>query len=563
MANNLRMQRRVTAFAGLVLLAAFYVGFAFGRGRLWDYDFWWHLKTGMLIVQQHAIPHTDPFSWTRPGAPWTAHEWGWDALLYLVYRLGGFLGLIYLKAALFGGCAVLATYLALRWGAGLLPALAVTVLLSAAVAVWLNARPQMLIVLYVLLILHVLTSHREGRPRALWWLPVIFLFWANTHGAFLIGWALLVLYGVCEVLQPSRVAQASKPASDLPAEGDLEIDAAPAAGAGITPVADAGLEACATPGGGLRCGWPLPSLRGLLPLLLPGIASVLICLANPNGVQGALYPFSYVFGANAYHAQIITEYASPDFHQAIFVMMEALMLVTVLAMIISPEAPSLWELALLLSGIYLFLKWARNGPILAVFCVPLAARHLTARLRCSRWLAWLGEQELELRPAMAALGAVVILLALALLAPHDPSPTGTIDAGLLPLRATQVVQLNPPQGNLFNSYEWGGYLIWELYPQYKVFIDGRADMYGSDLVDEYEKIFRLQSGWQDALKKRKIEWLLVHADGTLAEILEEGTDYAVLYRDDTAVLFARRGGVNQRLIDEAKAGKLKMPPEEK
>jgi hypothetical protein len=547
------MTRRFTAFTWLILLAAFYVGFAFGVARLWDYDFWWHLKTGQLILQQHAVPHADPFSWTRPGAPWTAHEWGWDLVLYLVYRLGGWLGLIYLKAAVSGICAVLAAYLAVRWGAGLLPALAVTALMSAAVAVWINARPEMLIILYVLLILHVLTSHREGRPRTLWWLPVIFLFWANTHGAFLIGWALLGLYAVCEALQPSRVAQASQPASALPPEAGL------AACATATPAA--GLAACATLRGDLRRAWPRPGLRGLVPLILPGLASVLICVVNPNGVQGALYPFSYVFGANAYHAQIITEYASPDFHQAIFVWVEALMLVTILALILSPQAPSLWELALLLAGMYLFLTWARNGPLLAVFCVPLAAGHLSARARRSRWLAWLSEQQMELRPLVAAVAAVIVVLGLALIAPHNPSPSQTIDASLLPLRATQVVQLNAPRGLMFDSYEFGGYLIWELWPRYKVYIDGRADMYGRTTVQEYEQVFQLQPGWQDVLKRRKIEWLLVHADGTLAHILEAGGDYAVLYQDDTAVLFARRGGVNQRLIDEAQAGKLKLPPE--
>jgi hypothetical protein len=296
---------------------------------------------------------------------------------------------------------------------------------------------------------------------------------------------------------------------------------------------------------------------------LPGIASVLICLANPNGVQGLLYPFSYVFGANAYHAQIITEYASPDFHLSAFVPLEALMLVTVLAMIISPEAPSLWELALLLVGMYLFLKWLRNGPILAVVCLPLAARHLSARMRCSRWWAWMAEQEMDLRPSVGAIGAAIIILALATTGPHSQAPDKTVDPGQLPVRATEVVKLNAPQGNMFNTYEWGGYLIWELWPQYKVFIDGRADMYGAETVQEYEQVFKLQTGWQEELKKRKIEWILIHADGQLAVVLEGDPDWAVLYQDDTAVLLARRGGVNQRLIDEAKAGTLKVPPEEK
>jgi hypothetical protein len=241
--------------------------------------------------------------------------------------------------------------------------------------------------------------------------------------------------------------------------------------------------------------------------------------------------------------------------------LEALMLVTIAAMIISPVGPSLWELALLLAGVYLFLKWGRNGPILAVFCVPLAARHLTARARDSAWVGWLAEQRMELKPALAAVAAVIVVLALALIAPHDPSAGKTIDPGLLPVRATEVVKLNAPQGNMFDTYEWGGYLIWSLWPQHRVYIDGRADMYGTALVKEYEKVFRLQPGWREVLKQRKIEWVLIHADGALATELEEGKDYAVVYRDDTAVLLMRRGGPNQLLIDAAQAGTLKLPPE--
>ena len=523
------MPRRLTALTSLVLLAAFYVGFASGLGRLWDYDFWWHLKTGELIVQQGAIPHADPFSWTRPGAPWTAHEWGWDALLYLVYSAGGWLGLIYLKATLFGICAALATYLALRWGSGLVPALAVTALMAVAVSIWLNARPQMLIVLYLLLILHLLTSYREGRPRALWWLPVIFLLWANTHGAFLLGWAVLALFGICEVLQPGE-RRARTPV--VPGEEDL------------------------------RTGWPRPRLGALVPLLLPGLASVLICVANPNLVAGALYPFSYVVGENAYHSKVITEYASPDFHEPLFMALEALMLVTILALIISPRGPSLWEVALLLVGVYLFLKWARNGPLLAVFCVPLAARHLSARARQTRWLHWLGESDRAgpaPRPLLVGVAAAVLLLALVMIAPRDPSPERTIDANLLPVRATEVIRANHFEGNVLNSYEWGGYLMWRLWPAYRVYIDGRADMYGTAMLQEYEQVAKLKAGWRETLRQRDIQWLLLRPESPLAVVLEGEGDYAKVYADDTAVLLARRGGPNQRLIEAGKAGTLKLP----
>lgn len=532
------MPRRLTVFTWLVLLGAFYVGFASGTGRLWDYDFWWHLKTGELLVQQGAVPHTDPFSWTRAGAPWNAHEWGWDAVLYLVYSAGGWLGLIYLKAILFGICALLAAYLALRWEAGLLPALAVTALMAVSVSIWLNARPQMLIVLYVLILLHLLTSHRQGRPQVLWWLPLVFLLWANTHGSFLLGWGLLALYGICQVLDPQGTGS---PVSRSTSE---------------TPVPVAPPRRPLPPD--LRFSWPRPQLGAVRPLLAPGLAAVFVCVLNPNLLEGALYPFTYLFGENAYHAKVITEYASPDFHQPIFMALGGLLLLTILAMILSPRGPSLWELALLALGTYLFLKWARNGPLLAVFCVPLAARHLSARAQRSLAWRWLGEQEAagqQLRPALVALALVVLSLALAMIAPRDPSPSQTIADHLLPVRAVDFIEAQAPAGHMLNTYEWGGYLLWRLAPRYRVYIDGRADMYGKAMLQEYEQIVKLKPGWRQALRKRQIEWLLLRAESPLAVVLEGSGEYVPVYADETAVVLVRQDGVNRRLIAAAGQGR--------
>src|SRR5690349_5471010 len=70
---------------GLVALAA---------RNVTDPDFWWHLKTGQLMAQDHRIFYTDPFSSTRNGHPWINHEWLPDLLTFFIYRVSGFSGLI-------------------------------------------------------------------------------------------------------------------------------------------------------------------------------------------------------------------------------------------------------------------------------------------------------------------------------------------------------------------------------------------------------------------------------------------------------------------------------------
>lgn len=256
-------------------------------------------------------------------------------------------------------------------------------------------------------------------------------------------------------------------------------------------------------------------------------------------------------GENRLHAQVITEYASPDFHDPLFLMLGALMLLAFLALILSPVTPSLWELALLFVGTFLFLRWGRNGPLLATFSVPLAARHLSARLRRSR-LAWLGDAtvaEHRLPPAVAFIGGVFLLLALVMLAPKDPAPDKTIADNLLPVQATRFVREHRLQGNLLNTYEWGGYLIWELWPEYRVYIDGRADMYGPDLLKEFEKVYKLKPQWREVLRQRQIEWLVLRAKSPLAVVLAGEGEYAAVYEDDTAVVLVNRGGANRWLLE--------------
>src|ERR1700704_7015941 len=58
-----------------------------------DPDVWWHLRTGQLILQNHSLFHTDPYSFTRFGQPWINHEWLSEVLLFGLYRVAGFGGL--------------------------------------------------------------------------------------------------------------------------------------------------------------------------------------------------------------------------------------------------------------------------------------------------------------------------------------------------------------------------------------------------------------------------------------------------------------------------------------
>ena len=154
-----------------------------------DPDLWGHLRVGLDLLDARTITLTDPYSFTQD-RPWINHEWLSQAQIAIAYRLGGVAGLALLKGAL-----VFAT-MALVWsglrGAAVparLGGLGIVVLGTGSVLATL--RPQLWSLLIFVLLCQILTSRR---PHAKRWLPLLFAIWANVHGAWVVGLAMLALW---------------------------------------------------------------------------------------------------------------------------------------------------------------------------------------------------------------------------------------------------------------------------------------------------------------------------------------------------------------------------------
>ena len=158
-----------------------------------DPDFWWHLRTGLLIVQTHAIPHTDPFSFTKVGSPWITHEWLSELLIYGLFRLGGYGLLIFFFSIIIAGAFVLFTCAARPetrpYVAGFV------LLLGASTAPTWGVRPQMISLFITCLFLYLLDRYRqEDRLKFLIPLPLITVVWVNLHAGYFMGIALIGIF---------------------------------------------------------------------------------------------------------------------------------------------------------------------------------------------------------------------------------------------------------------------------------------------------------------------------------------------------------------------------------
>jgi len=443
-----------------------------------DPDIWWHLATGKYILESGQIPRTDIFSHTVPGKEWVDHEWLSQVVFYQVYLWGGFAGVVLLKTA-----AVLVTFLFLFKRASLHTGKAATILTILTVILvskdaWLE-RPMVFTFMLTSIFLYVLDQRGRKGP---WTLPVLTLLWANLHGGFIVGILVIFIYAMGAALERGK-----------------ELSAVLA-------------------------------------------ASILASLVNPYTYRTLLYPLQYAH--DTVHTQFILEWQSPHFHT--FSMYEALILLTFVALALR-KGISMTDLTLLIVFTHLSLFAVRNISIYGLVCAPIIVKYLESGVKDvfhdRRLDSWADKDLAAALKDRALPGFIYTLVALSFILFlysyfQGPNPMGVSPSPLFPQGAVEYILEEHPQGQLYNHYGWGGYCIWTLYPEYRVFIDGRADMYG-DFIYEYMKVHRLKEGWKETLDGYNVSLILIPRGSPLDTLLEDSTGWDSVYEDATAVVYTR------------------------
>jgi hypothetical protein len=460
-----------------VFLAALFIGlFAMAARNVTDPDVWWHLKTGQYIAETRSVPHTDPFSYTRAGQPWVAHEWLSELLVYELERTSGWGGLILVFAVVLTGAFLL---LYLRCGPATYGAGAATLVAAwATVPLW-GVRPQVLSLLLTSLWLLIL-DRSERNPKLLWWTLPLTLLWVNLHAGFAVGLALSALYLAAEWIERALGYARQRPS-------------------------------------GLR-------IAALIFLL-----DVLIVPLNPNGLRMFSYPFETL--RSPAMQKYIAEWASPNFHHPEYWPFLLVVLATFAALSWSRLELRLRDLLLLLVSLYAALVSIRLIPLFVLIAVPLVAPRLGD---------WPRSDGLHLQSAARTLLNGLILLAMLTFALVHAAQViqrqPQVEIERFPAPAVAFLQNHPSPGRIFNHYDWGGYLIWKLYPSTPVFIDGRADLYGQQLFDQFAETYQFKGAWQQTLQQWNIDTVIVPADSPLATGLRSSHGWTVSYEDPQAVV---------------------------
>jgi hypothetical protein len=467
------------------MLGMLLVGAAFGVVQSFnvDPDLWWHIKTGELILSTHRWATTDPYSYTAKGMPWMSCEWLGDVFFAAVYRMGGLRGLEALLVVL-ASAVILALYAfaTLRSGNSKAGFVAAAVLLTLANASF-NLRPQMMGYLFLILTLIALERFRQGKQRAVWGLPVLFMIWINSHGSWIIGLGVVALYIACGLVSFQL--------------GSLEARR-----------------------------WSMSERLRLETVLMLSLAAVAV---TPYGVRLATYPFAV---ASSYPVAIanVLEWQVMPFNIVGGKIFLAMVLGFFLAQTAFRLSWRVFEILLFLFGTAMACLHVRFVLLFVPFFAPLFVTVL------ARWVPSYERSKDKYLLNFALMAGIVIAMV-----HYFPSKTDMQKkvADQFPVQALEYIREHPVPGPIFNTYGFGGYMILS---GYKTFIDGRGELFEElGVFGDYVHITMLKPGAMKVLSGYGIQSCLMERDEPFSTVLASLPDWQKVYSDNVSVLYIKRG----------------------
>jgi MFS family permease len=288
----------------------------------------------------------------------------------------------------------------------------------------------------------------------------------------------------------------------------------------------------------------LPSKAGHRRFRASALA-ILACAAvvplNPYGVAMYSYPLETLRS----HAMqsYIGEWLSPNFHQHRYLPTLLMMLATAALPALSPRRLRPREILLLSITTYAALRSVRHIPIYALVAVPILSSLIQACLQERGIAKRFERKQIPLTPAKASANALLLAGFLAFVSARVHYVThhqADKEAKEFPARAVSFIAAQRPPGPMLNHYNWGGYFIWRLYPEYQVYIDGRADLYGDAFMDDLATAYYLRGdSWRAPFEKWGIRTVVLPPDAPLVTALAAQHDWKTIYADGQAIVLTK------------------------
>jgi hypothetical protein len=446
-----------------------------------DPDLGWHLRTGEWIMQHHSVPRVDIYSRFGAGKPWQAYSWLFEIVLVKLYRWFGLDGVMVYMGVMLTAIAAALYRLISRLQPDFTKSMMLTMATLTAISRLYTPRPWLFTILFFIIEIDiVMEARRTGSSRKLLWLPPIFALWANVHIQFING--LMVL----------------------------------------------GVAACEP----VLARWWKPSISRLsarsLWLTLP--ACIVAACVNPYGA--GIYKIAHDLAAQPGVLNTVSEMHALPFRSIMDFFLLFLALAAVGLMFrfhrVFPFETLMLAMAFLLS-----FRSQRDIWFLAIIAAVIVAENLPSRpvsKKPQRDALW------TLPLSLAATSLLVLISAFATQIRNDKLE-GKL-AEQMPVKAVEIVRERQYSGALYNTYGWGGFLIWNL--RQPVSIDGRAAFYGDERIDRSMKTWNGGPDWSTDPDLKSAGLVIAPVDAALAQLLRMDPRFELAYQDKIAAVFVAR-----------------------
>ncbi|MGJ0516401.1 MAG: hypothetical protein ACR65O_11735 [Methylomicrobium sp.] len=466
-------------------------------------DTYWHIKVGEWILENRQAPTTGIFSYTATDKPWVSHEWLSAIILYEVYSIAGWPGLVFLATA----AITLAMWLLFDF---LVKRVSVNICIIFILFAYLlltphiMPRPHILILPFIVLWTAELIKASENQTHPPYLLALIMILWSNMHGSFIMGIP-FVLFFAAEC---------------------------------IFSIQDSSLRT--------------KQLQHWLLFLLLSLSALII---NPHGIEGVLMPFKLT--DQTYVIDHIVEWASPNFHG--FQPLEFWLLGFIGFFLYKGYTLPPFRLIFLLGLLHLSLKYIRFATDLLPFLSPLImATSLGKQFNRPSDFA---VESIYPKKMTHWLAIGLYLTALLLYLPGRTIETKqNIHLGKI---LTALQHEKNGLGNMLNSYSLSPYLIYYDYP---VFIDSRGELYGDPFIEKHFKTTSLEKGAKpllDLIKKYNISWTIFETNLPINTFLGERSDWHPIYSDKYFTIYLTQSkDISEQTKLELKKVKDNLPKED-
>jgi hypothetical protein len=490
--------------AAEIVFVSIFLQLVFNAGTLLsDGDTGYHIRAGEFIIDARSVPKSDIFSLWVPALTWTAHEWLSEVLMAIVHYHAGLTGIVIFFASTIALANVLLFQMLRDQSQDILAPLFLTLVAAITSSIHWLARPHILSLLLTVICYSLLNQFQYRGKNHLFVLPAFMLLWVNLHGGYIFGLILLSIY-----LLGNLAAWCFSETGEAPQH--------------------------------------IFKLKALAKVLA---ACLIASLCNPHGYRILIFPFAVA--SDAFLMNNVQEFLSPNFHEPLT--FKYLLLASIALFAISRVTLNWIELGLVMLTTYMALYSARYIPLYAIITAPILLR-IIDRLKHdlpSISLRWLARRSANFslmdQKSVGYIwltGGILSVLTLA----HMGRFNTEFDNRIFPAKAVDFIMAEKVSGNIFNNEEFGDYIIYKAWPKYKVFFDGRSDMYGASLGGEYLKVARTLPGWQDVLHKHQVDWVLFNTGSGLASLLNADPGWHLIYSDAVASIFVRDKPEYEHLI---------------